>query len=67
MTPAPDTLPALMSFSLLDLLALALFAALWFGYGWLADYSMIAVTLCVVYVLHQREFRSRTLEALEPK
>lgn len=39
MTPALDTLPALLPFSLLDLLALALFAALWFGYGWLADYS----------------------------
>ena len=39
MTPALDTLPALVSFSLLDLLAIALFAVQWFGYGWYADYS----------------------------
>jgi uncharacterized membrane protein len=26
---------------------------------------MIAVTLSVLYVLHQREFRSQTLKALE--
>ena len=39
MTPALDTLPAPLSFSLLDLLAIALFAAQWFAYGWYADYS----------------------------
>jgi uncharacterized membrane protein len=32
----------------------------WFLHPWL----MIAVTLSVIYVLHQREFRSRTLEVL---
>lgn len=32
----------------------------WFLHPWL----MIAVTLGVIYVLHQREFRSRTLEVL---
>src|SRR5688572_21672310 len=39
MTPAAATLSAMVPFSWLDSLALALFAVLWFGYGWYADYS----------------------------
>ena len=39
MTPAPGTLSAMVPLSWADMLALAVFAALWFGYGWYADYS----------------------------
>ena len=36
---ALDALAAMIPFSWLDVAALALFAALWFGYGWYTDYS----------------------------
>ena len=39
MTPAITALHAIVPFSWADLVALAVFAALWFGYGWYADYS----------------------------
>src|SRR5262245_29908436 len=39
MDSAIETLPVLVPITLLDFLALALFAALWFGYAWYADYS----------------------------
>ena len=39
MSPAFAPLSAVLPFSWLDIFALALFAALWFAYGWYADYS----------------------------
>ncbi|MCC7487130.1 MAG: DUF599 domain-containing protein [Burkholderiales bacterium] len=58
-----ERLPAVLALGWLDVVAVALFAALWFGYGWYADYSATPrPRLGMEFARYTREWYERMIE-----